>query len=260
MHYFGRMKAPITVVLAATLWVLPYTSLSQAYKNEKVLYLDDDGHPAKEKRATILHQIIQFNDTLWEHNFYHQHGHRISSFRSSDANGNVLNGRFVSYSYNGIIDTFGNYKSGKRDGQWSIYTLTGRLLGHLMYKEGDLLWSKDTLQMKRYMDSLRALPKIDTESSFPGGAAGWLRYLNKNLRYPDDAVNKRIEGQVIVGFVVDTVGRIAETSVWLSRSVEFDLDEEAIRIILNSPAWNPASRNGRLIDAYKRQPVIFKLQ
>ena len=49
----------------------------------------------------------------------------------------------------------------------------------------------------------KTFTKVEIESEFPGGAAAWLRYLNKNLRYPDDAVNNEIQGTVVVQFIVD---------------------------------------------------------
>jgi protein TonB len=262
------MNTPLTFVLLAMLSAIPRPGLSQVYKNEKLIFLDDNGHRTEEKTATVLHQIIQFNDTLWEHNFYHEHGHCFSSVCCNDADGNVLNGRFVSYSLFGTADTVGDYSKGRRNGEWRFFTPTGRLLGYQMYQDGSLLWTKDTLQIKHEADSLKTLGKsdgsddaikVEIEAAFPGGAQAWLRYMSKNLRYPDDDVKRKVEGQVNVEFVVDLTGHIPETSAWVSRSVEFNLDQEAIRIILNSRIWVPAIQNGRQVRSYKRQPIVFKL-
>jgi TonB family protein len=263
------MNTPLSLALLVMLSTIPHSCLPQAFKNETIVYLDDDGHRAEEKTATVLHQIVQVNDTLWEHKFYQKHGRCFSSLCCSDADGNVLNGRFVSYSPLGTADTVGDYVKGKRNGQWRFFAPTGRLLGYQMYQDGSLLWTKDTLQKMQEADSLKGLhqndnsdvkTKVEIEAAFPGGTAAWLRYMNKNLRYPDDAAKRKVEGQVIVDFVVDTTGHIPETSVWVSRSVEFALDEEATRIILNSRIWVPAIQNGRQVTSYKRQPIIFKLQ
>jgi protein TonB len=264
------MKAPITIVLIALYAVLsPAVSRSQD-QNEKLTYLDETGNPIKPKKAVFLQQVIQFDDTLWELNYYIMHGPRIKSFRCRDEQGKTLNGRFVSYSASGGADTIGEYVNGNRNGIWNIYATTGRLAAQQKYENGDLLWTKDTVQLNRHVDSLmkarkdsvhiQGVTKIEIESEFPGGTAGWLKYLNKNLRYPDDAVNARIQGQVVVGFIVDTLGHIPVSSAWVNRSVEFSLDKEALRIILNSPAWRLASQNGRLMKSYKKQPIIFNLQ
>jgi TonB family protein len=270
LYYFGRMKATITIVLLALYAVFAPAVAHSQDQNEKLSYLDETGNPIKEKKAVFLQQVIQFDDTLWELNFYRMHGPRIKSFRCRDEQGKILNGRFVSYSASGSADTIGEYTNGKQTGFWNIYTMTGRLIAQQKYENGDLLWTKDTLQLNRHVDSLmksrkdsvniQRFTKIEIESEFPGGTVAWLKYLNKNLRYPDDAVNRRIQGQVVVGFIVDTLGHIPVSSAWVNRSVEFSLDKEALRIILNSPAWTPASQNGRLVKSYKMQPIIFKFQ
>ena len=106
----------------------------------------------------------------------------------------------------------------------------------------------------------KTFTKVEIESSFPGGLAGWGKYLQKNLRYPDFAVKYKIQGQVMIAFVVDTEGHIPVNTVRVDRSVEYSLDQEALRIIFVSPEWAPAIQNGRKVKSYKKQPVTFKLQ
>ena len=52
----------------------------------------------------------------------------------------------------------------------------------------------------------RTFTKVEIESEYPGGQPAWLRYLNKNFRYPEDATNNEIQGTVIVQFIVDKEG------------------------------------------------------
>jgi len=239
--------------------------LAQPYSNQKLTYLDENGQPTKEKKASFLRQQAQISDTLWENNFYKIKGPRIISIQSTDPAGNTRNGRYVTYSESGRADTIGTYSNGTKTGRWDIYTLKGRLAEAQFYKDGQLIWDKDTLQLQHEEDSLKALradtsKKVEIESEFPGGARSWLSYLNKNLHYPDDAVNGMIQGIVVIGFVVDTAGHIPTTSIWIDRSVGFSLDQETIRIIVNSPAWVPAIQNGRKVKSYKKQPMVFKLE
>jgi hypothetical protein len=210
------------------------------------------------------------DDTLWELNYYFRHGPRFKSFRCSDPDGHVLNGRYISYTSIGTADTMGIFAGNKRVGNWDIYMPSGRLAARQRYENGVLLWTKDTLQLKQESDSIAALkkkdsdatmtPKIEVESDFPGGPAAWLKYLNKNLRYPDEAVDNMIQGMTIIGFIVDKEGHIPEKSLWVAQSVEYSIDKEAIRIILASPAWTPAMQNGRVVRSYKKQPIVFRLQ
>jgi periplasmic protein TonB len=105
----------------------------------------------------------------------------------------------------------------------------------------------------------KTFTKVEIESEFPGGAAAWLRYLNKNLRYPDDAVNNEIQGTVIVQFIVDKEGNVSDVQA-ISGPDNGGLREEAMRVIKKSGKWTPAVQNGRQVKSYKKQPIVFKLE
>ena len=62
----------------------------------------------------------------------------------------------------------------------------------------------------------------------------------------------------MVKFVVNTEGKC--TQIHMAKSVEYVLDEEARRVIENSPLWQPAVQNGRIVNAYRRQPITFSKQ
>ncbi|HTR32183.1 MAG TPA: TonB family protein [Puia sp.] len=100
--------------------------------------------------------------------------------------------------------------------------------------------------------------KVEIESQYPGGAAAWLRFLNKNLRYPEDALNNNIQGTVMVQFIVDKLGDISSVEV-VSGPDQGGLREEAVRVIKKSGQWLPAIQNGAKVKSYKRQPVVFVL-
>jgi hypothetical protein len=263
------MKIPFPIVLTAILWTLPKLGLTQAYKNEKVVYLDAGGNPVKEKRAATIEQIIPLGDTVWEINYYRMFGPRIRSYRCSDPEGQMLNGNYYTYSANGLLDTIGMYKNGQRSGYWFFFTGPGRKTGKQYYADGKLLSAEDSLRIKHKVDSVAmsikkdtvmVFQKVEVESEFIGGPAAWLKYLNHNLRYPDDEVDKNIQGQVIVAFIVDKSGVIQPNSISLDRSVDFGIDEEAIRVILSSAnSWTPAMQNGRQVKSYKKQPINFGL-
>jgi protein TonB len=105
----------------------------------------------------------------------------------------------------------------------------------------------------------KTFTKVEIESEFPGGAAAWLRYLNKNLRYPDDAVNNEIQGTVVVQFIVDKEGNVSDVQA-IAGPDNGGLREEAVRVIKKSGRWTPAVQNGRQVKSYKKQPIVFKLE
>ena len=98
---------------------------------------------------------------------------------------------------------------------------------------------------------------MEIESLFKGGYPGWNDYLRKNIHYPDRAIANRIQGTIIILFIVTKEGKVKEATV--DQSVEYSLDNEALRIIQSSPDWIPAVQNGVPVTSYKKQPVIFKI-
>ena len=104
----------------------------------------------------------------------------------------------------------------------------------------------------------RPFMKVEVDASFPGGPAAWLRFLNRNLRSPDEAINNGISGKVVVQFIVDKEGNVSDV-VAVSGPEQGGLREEAVRVIKKSGKWTPAIQNGKNVKAYRFQPVIFQI-
>jgi len=100
--------------------------------------------------------------------------------------------------------------------------------------------------------------KVEIESTYPTGADGWLRFLNKNLRYPEEAQAQEIGGVVMVQFIVDEKGNVSNVQA-VSGPETGGLREEAVRVIKKSGMWTAAIQNGRQVKSYKRQPITFKI-
>lgn len=98
--------------------------------------------------------------------------------------------------------------------------------------------------------------KVEKESEYPGGKNAWERYLNKSLRYPQEAQDNEIQGTVLIQFVVDKEGNVSDVE---ALSGPEELRAEAIRVIRKSGKWNPALQNGIYVKSYKKQPIGFKL-
>lgn len=103
----------------------------------------------------------------------------------------------------------------------------------------------------------KTFTKVEIESEYPGGMAAWMRYLNKTLRYPDEAVNNEIQGDVIVQFIVDKEGNVSDVEAIAGPQ---ELKDEAVRVIKKSGKWTPAVQNGRQVKSYKKQPIKFRLE
>lgn len=99
---------------------------------------------------------------------------------------------------------------------------------------------------------------IEEEAKYPGGTEAWHRFLNKNLIFPTDSNGIGIQGTVMVDFVIDEDGNVADVKAVNGTE---PLTTEAIRVIKKSCKWTPAKlySNGRHVKSHKRQPVIFRM-
>ena len=100
------------------------------------------------------------------------------------------------------------------------------------------------------------LMKVEIESEYPGGINAWQRFLNRNLHYPQDAVDNEIQGTVVVQFIVDKEGNVSDVE---AVSGPPELKAEAVRVIKKSGKWTPAVQNGRKVKSYKKQPIGFRI-
>lgn len=93
---------------------------------------------------------------------------------------------------------------------------------------------------------------------FLGGEVALMKFIADNLHYPDSAKAKKIQGQVVVKFVVTKTGEIGEVKI--VRSKDLDLDKEAVRIVKSLPNFIPGKINGEVVDMWYTLPIKFKLQ
>lgn len=94
--------------------------------------------------------------------------------------------------------------------------------------------------------------------SFPGGESALLQYVAEHIKYPEDALMNRIQGTVILRFVVSSTGDIKD--VELIRGVDPLLDNEAIKVISGMPRWKPGKQDGRAVPVYFSIPVVFRIK
>ena len=98
---------------------------------------------------------------------------------------------------------------------------------------------------------------VEEMPSFPGGMRECMMFLGRNIKYPVLAQKAKIEGRVIVQFVVDKDGSISDTKV--VRSVSPELDAEALRVVGLMPKWNPGKQRGKAVAVKYTMPIMFSI-
>ncbi|HEY1063439.1 MAG TPA: TonB family protein [Daejeonella sp.] len=98
---------------------------------------------------------------------------------------------------------------------------------------------------------------VEVLPEFPGGMKGWGDYLQSALKYPDEAKKHKITGRVIISFIVLKNGSI--TDIKVLRGIGGGADEEAVRVVKESPKWKPGLIRGEPVNVAYTMPIFFQL-
>lgn len=99
--------------------------------------------------------------------------------------------------------------------------------------------------------------EVNPKPQFPGGEKAYKAYLQQNVKYPAEAMKRKLQGAVRVGFTVKADGTIS--NVKLERKVHTLLDKEALRVVKAMPKWRPGYFEGKPVPVKMSLPVQFRL-
>jgi protein TonB len=114
------------------------------------------------------------------------------------------------------------------------------------------------INQEKTEDTNQIFTNVEVLPTFPGGIEQFGKFLSKNLRYPPVARDAGIQGRVFCQFVVEKDGSL--TDIKVVRGIGGGCDEEAVRVLKNSPRWNPGVQNGRNVRVSYTIPIFFQLQ
>jgi|688.fasta_scaffold570279_2 TonB family protein len=102
--------------------------------------------------------------------------------------------------------------------------------------------------------------KADNWPEFNGGEIALSNFLNQQMRYPVEDKKNKIEGYVILNFLIDEKGQLSEYKVLRNTSGSKSLEAEALRIIKIMPNWKPATRRDIPVKVSFTLPIQFSLK
>jgi len=185
--------------------------------------------------------------TLEQQSSWDENGQLINLI-NRDANGTLIGKRFSSP---GTLMDSGRFENGKKEGEWTYYSGTGKQLVNF---HADSVVSFTCLDMsgnisKSCIYEQEAVPK--------DGMEGWQSYIRSAmmLYLPKAYFNGELSGTVMVRFIVDKDGLTRDAEV--ISSTEPQLNAAALNIIKNAPKWKPAIQHNRKVASYHTQPLIF---
>lgn len=235
------------------LWCLMIScTCLQAQKITKILLIGENGKPVTEsKLAKSFIAVKKYPDGRAELLDYTMRGPLRKTTMYADGNLTKADGPSYEYHENGFIKWKGSYAAGNKDGDWAYYNDSGKYQYKERYAMGSLL---ETVRADSVEANTKEEHPGDHKAGFIGKNNAWRNYLLKTLN-PDIAARSVNGGTVQVYFAININGRPADIHVW--KSVEYVLDEEALRVIYDSPDWSPEVHNGETIRAYRVQPITF---
>ena len=99
---------------------------------------------------------------------------------------------------------------------------------------------------------------VEQDPEFPGGMEAMVQYLSSNIKYPQEAMEKSIQGTVYVTFVVEKDGKV--NNIRVIRKIGGGCDEEAVRVVQAMPKWKPGKQRGKAVRVQYNLPIKFQLK
>lgn len=224
-----------------------------------------DGSPAKDIKESsyFMHVVVQ-NDSTYICRYYNTNGPMIRQESFKDSNLTIPNGRFCWYNNKGAFDSGGYVKNGRKDGWWE-YKRSNTQTDIVTYDNGVVvktetyLYDKDGKRIDEDTTKEDTTTHIQIEAKYKNGAADWTEYCQQNLNTPARLQNVLRSGKhtVIVCFLINKQGKTDD--IYLYQSCEWSGDAEVLRLIADSPTWQPATRDGLPVFYRQRQTLTYQV-
>ncbi len=159
--------------------------------------------------------------------------------------------------YQATAADFVHLKASKKirlHGEYVSYYRSGGKNHQATYKKGKLL--DNALNFMENGDTLYFI--VDNMPEYPGGANKLREFIAREVMYPEDARQQRVQGMVYISFVVTKEGDVQLVTV--ARGVDPRLDQEALRVVASLGKWKPGTNAGKPANVAYTVPINFVLQ
>src|SRR5665647_1646153 len=101
----------------------------------------------------------------------------------------------------------------------------------------------------------KVFTKTENEAEFPGGHAGWIKYITSQIQKNQNQFTEKDFGTCLVKFIVNTDGSVSNIeATTMKGSVLAKTSVDAIR---TGPKWIPAKQNDQVVASYRLQPATL---
>lgn len=183
-----------------------------------------------------------------------QQANRAVSLRTDLIANQVLSGKLSHWDAQGQKKIELNFYDNVQEGVQLYFAPDGTIAHKATFVSGRVVEGS----VPKLIEKGNAYSVVEKMPQFIGGESALFDYINRNIRYPVEALKSGISGRVIVRFVIDIDGSISQTKV--IRSVDPYLDREAIRVLKSLPNWIPGTQNGIPVPVWYTLPIQFSMQ
>lgn len=190
---------------------------------------------------------------------YYSNGKKDSLWSFYSSNGVMLSRKWYA---NGVRKDFWEFYTWKGEPEWQYDFNTGNATHQGPSTNGIYTTSKSsdtTTYFYQTADNQWTRAKLDVPPIRLTGSGEWLNFLNRTLRYPDEAVNNEQMGTVIVAVTLDETGTAINYNIFQSATAA--LDQEALRVVkVADNEYLPAEKDGKKVKSMYLVPIVFKLE
>lgn len=142
---------------------------------------------------------------------------------------------------------------------YNLKSIVQHIVITLLFFVASNCWAQNKEEKLMDESNANSLIIVEQMPEFIGGQDSMFNYINEQIIYPLEAKNNKKEGIVYLGFIVDKEGKITNTSIKRGIANAPELDQEALRVLNNMPAWKPGKQNGKAVNVAFTLPIKFQL-
>ena len=131
------------------------------------------------------------------------------------------------------------------------------LLTPIIKDQSDEYINSGTHQTSNDKDTEKIYTMVEQQPQFSGGDFILMEFISHNLRYPAIDLKQRVQGRVIIQFVIDKSGKVRDPKI--VRSVSPTTDAEALRVVNLLPDFIPGRQNGEPVSVTYTLPIVFSV-
>jgi TonB family protein len=120
-----------------------------------------------------------------------------------------------------------------------------------------VLFAMPSVNLAQSAKQTESFSIVEQMPIYPGGEEAMMKFIAENLKYPESAKNAKVQGMILVQFVINKEGAVQDVKVL--RPLQADCDTEAIRLISAMPNWQPGMQDNKPVNVTLNLPIQFKL-